>query len=143
MSNNTFRILLVEDNPFDARLTSDMLKENKNHEVIAVRDGEEAIRLLKGENGDNGPLRPDLILLDLKMPRRDGRAVLQAIKGEEELKRIPVVILTTSQDKADIRSAYDLGANCFVTKPMGLDRFSAAVKAIEHFWLTVAELPED
>jgi chemotaxis family two-component system response regulator Rcp1 len=137
-------ILLVEDNPGDARLTLEALKENKvsNHLHI-VKDGVEATAFLrrKGEYA-NAP-RPDIILLDLNMPRKDGREVLAEIKDDENLRRIPVVILTTSQAEEDILRSYDLHANCYVTKPVDLEQFIKVVQSIEAFWLTIVKLPPD
>lgn len=135
-------ILLVEDNPGDVRLTVEAFREGKvrNHMSVA-RDGVEALAFLRREGRYAHSPRPDLILLDLKMPKKDGREVLAEIKGDEELKRIPVVVLTTSEADDDIRKAYDCHANCYVTKPAGLHEFVKVVKAIENFWLRIVRLP--
>jgi chemotaxis family two-component system response regulator Rcp1 len=137
-------ILLAEDNPGDARLTLEALKENKvsNHLHI-VKDGVEAMAFLRHEGKYANAPRPDIILLDLNMPRKDGREVLTEIKGNESLRRIPVVILTTSQAEEDILRSYDLHANCYVTKPVDLEQFIKVVQSIEAFWLTIVKLPPD
>jgi two-component system, chemotaxis family, response regulator Rcp1 len=132
-------ILLVEDNPADVRLTIEALKAARVPNNLQVaRDGAEAIDLLKGA-GAHGP-RPDLILLDLNLPKKDGREVLADIKEDDNLRHIPVVILTTSQADQDILQSYLLRANAVTTKPVDVDQFFALVQAIEHFWLTVARL---
>ncbi|MBD3369919.1 response regulator [Candidatus Fermentibacteria bacterium] len=135
-------ILLVEDNAADARLAKEALKDSKiRNELYHVEDGESAIDFLyrKGEH-EKAP-RPDLILLDLNLPRKDGREVLAEIKGDEDLRRIPVVILTISKDEADVLKTYDLHANCYITKPINLDRFLEVIKSIEDFWLSIVKLP--
>jgi two-component system response regulator len=135
-------ILLVEDNAGDVRLTRESFKDAKVHNSLHVaRDGEEAMEYLcrKGKYAD-AP-RPDLILLDLNLPRKDGREVLAEIKADEDLKRIPVVILTTSKSEEDVLKSYNLHANCYVTKPLDFDRFIGVVQAIEDFWFTVVRLP--
>jgi CheY-like chemotaxis protein len=135
-------ILLVEDNPGDARLTREALKEAKIANTLAVvSDGVEALDYLHREGKYEHVHHPDLILLDLNLPRKDGREVLAEIKEDPNLRRIPVVILTTSQAEEDIFRSYDLHANCFVTKPVNLDEFLKAVRAIEDFWLAVVKLP--
>ena len=135
-------ILLVEDNPGDVRLTVEALKENKLHNNLhVVGDGEEAMAFLRRESEYADVPRPDLILLDLNMPKKDGRETLAEIKEDPDLKRIPVVILTTSQAEEDVLKTYDLHANCYVTKPVDLDQFIKVVKAIEAFWLTIVRLP--
>jgi CheY-like chemotaxis protein len=134
------RILLVEDNPADVRLTIEALKEARVPNVLQVaRDGAEALSLLHRADGDPAP-RPDLILLDLNLPRRDGREVLEDIKGDDTLRHIPAVILTTSRAEQDIARCYRLGANAFVTKPVDLDQFFAVVRSIEQFWLGIVKL---
>lgn len=135
-------ILLVEDNEGDVRLTKEALSENKmgNH-LSVVRDGVEAVDFLRKEGDYAGAPRPDLILLDLNLPKKDGREVLAEIKADEDLKRIPVVILTTSEADEDIFDAYTHYANCYVTKPVGLDHFIKVVKTIEEFWLVIVKLP--
>lgn len=135
-------ILLVEDNPGDVRLTLEAFKENKlrNH-LHVVGDGEEAMAFLRRESQYADAPRPDLILLDLNLPKKDGREVLAEVKGDPDLKRIPVVILTVSAAEEDVLRTYDLHANCYITKPVDLDRFVEAVKTIEDFWLTIVKLP--
>ncbi len=139
----TAEILLVEDNPADVRLTMEVMRESKmrNH-VTAVGDGEEALEYLQRRGRHANAIRPDLILLDLNLPRKDGREVLQEIKAIEELRRIPVVVLTTSKAEEDICHTYDLHANCYITKPMDLDKFIEVVRQIEDFWLTIVSLPD-
>jgi CheY-like chemotaxis protein len=134
------QILLVEDNPGDVRLTEETFREGKLWINLRVaRDGIEALMLLRDAAG----LRPDLILLDLNLPRKDGREVLADIKGDERLRRIPVVVLTTSAAEQDILRSYDLNANCYITKPVDLDQFLAVIRSIENFWLTVVKLPPE
>jgi CheY-like chemotaxis protein len=137
-------VLLVEDNPGDVRLTREALKEGKvrNHLHVA-RDGVEALAFLRRQGEHAGVPRPDLILLDLNLPRKDGREVLTEIKEDAALRQIPVVVLTSSQAEEDIRRAYDLHANCYITKPVDLDRFINVVRSIEDFWFTVVELPSE
>ncbi len=131
-------ILLVEDNPADVRLTVEALKEAKVRNRLQVaRDGVEAMALLRGSGA---AATPDLILLDLNLPKKDGREVLQEIKQDETLKQIPVVILTTSQAEADIVRSYHLGANAVITKPVDVDQFFHVVQSIERFWLEVVKL---
>ncbi len=135
-------ILLVEDNPGDARLTIEALKDAKVRNRLAVAtDGETALAMLHQEGAHRTVPRPDLILLDLNLPRLDGRELLQAIKGDESLRTIPVVVLTTSQAEKDIAESYRLNANAYVIKPVGLDQFLDIVRAIEGFWLEVVKLP--
>ena len=137
-------ILLVEDNPGDVRLTQETLKEFTvlNH-LSVVGDGVEAMAFLRRERNFARALRPDLILLDLNLPKKDGREVLKEIKADQELKRIPVVVLTTSSAEQDILKMYDLHANCFITKPVDLDQFSEVVRSIEDFWFTTVKLPPE
>ena len=135
-------ILLAEDNPGDARLAMEALKDAKvRNNMHVVEDGVEAMAFLRREGKYADALRPDVILLDLNMPRKDGREVLAEIKADEELRRIPVVILTVSKAEEDILRTYNLHANCYVTKPIDLDQFIKVVKAIEEFWLTIVKLP--
>lgn len=135
-------ILLVEDNPGDARLTREALKDSKmNNNLSVVEDGVEAIEFLRRIGQYADAPRPDIILLDLNLPRKDGREVLQEIKADNDLKRIPVVVLTTSDDERDILSTYDLHANCYITKPVNLNRFIEIVKSIEGFWFSIVKLP--
>jgi CheY-like chemotaxis protein len=135
-------VLLVEDSPGDIRLTQEALKDAKMHINLHVaRDGQQAMSFLmrQGEYA-NGP-RPDLILLDLNLPKKDGREVLKEIKEDPTLKIIPVVILTTSASEADILRSYSLHANCYITKPVSLDGFLTVVKSIDNFWMSVVKLP--
>ena len=135
-------ILLVEDNPGDARLTEEALKEGKVlNNLHVARDGFEALAFLKREEPFAEAPRPDIILLDLNMPRMDGRELLGRIKNEPDLKRIPIVVLTTSKAEEDIIRSYDLHANCYVTKPVDLDQFIKVVQSIKDFWFTVVKLP--
>lgn len=135
-------ILLVEDNPGDVRLTREALLEGKitNHLSVAP-DGVEALAFLRREGRYADAPRPDVILLDLNLPRMDGREVLTAIKADSQLRRIPVVILTTSSDERDVLRAYELHANCYITKPVDFEQFIGVVQAIENFWLTIVTLP--
>jgi chemotaxis family two-component system response regulator Rcp1 len=135
-------ILLVEDNPGDVRLTQEALDEAKVINNLSVVDnGVDALAFLRQEGQYSGAVRPDLILLDLNLPKKDGREVLADIKEDSNLRRIPVVILTTSQAEEDIVRSYDLHANCYVTKPVDLDQFIKVVKSIEQFWFSVVMLP--
>ena len=136
-------ILLVEDSPGDARLTKEALREGKvRNNLHVVPDGVEALAFLR-RAGKYGPVpRPDVILLDLNLPKKDGREVLAEIKEDDDLRRIPVVVLTTSQDERDVLRAYELHANCYITKPVDLDQFIAVIRSIESFWLTIVTLPE-
>lgn len=137
----TIRILLVEDNEGDIVLTKEALADAKiKNEVVVVRDGEQALTHLNTRK-DRPHMLPDLVLLDINLPRIDGKEVLQAIKNDEVLKKIPVVILTTSSSDQDIREAYNKHANCFITKPVDLDKFFDVVKMIEDFWITIVKLP--
>ena len=137
-------VLLVEDNPGDARLTLEALKEGKVlNRVSVVPDGVEAMAFLRRQGPYADVPRPDLILLDLNLPKKDGREVLAEIKADPGLKRIPVVILTTSQAEEDIARTYDLHANCYVTKPVDLDKFLEVVRSIEDFWLAFVQLPQE
>lgn len=135
-------ILLVEDNPGDIRLTEEALKESKvRNRLSIVYDGVEAMDFLQRKAPYENAPRPDIILLDLNLPRKDGRTVLEEIKADEKLRRIPVVILTTSDDEHDILRSYDLHANCYITKPLDLNQFAAIVKTIENFWFQIVKLP--
>lgn len=137
-------VLLVEDNPGDVRLMLEALKEGKVlNRVSVVEDGVEAMAFMRQEGKYADAPRPDLILLDLNLPLKDGRQVLAEIKTDADLKRIPVVILTVSQAEEDILKSYNLYANCYITKPVNLDDFISVVKAIENFWLTIVKLPPD
>ncbi len=143
-SGRPISILLVEDNPGDVRLTMEALKEGKVHNDLRVAaDGVEAIAMLRREGKYAGLSRPDLILLDLNLPRMDGREVLAEIKTDPVLKRIPVVVLTTSKAEEDVMRSYNLYANCYVTKPVDLEQFIHVVRSIDGFWLSVVELPPE
>ena len=135
-------ILLIEDNAGDARLAREALRDAKVRNNLSwVSDGVEALAFLRHQGKYSQSPRPDLILLDLNLPRKDGREVLTEIKADDNLKRIPVVILTTSQAEEDILRAYHLSANCYISKPVDLDQFMKVVKTIEDFWLTTVRLP--
>lgn len=135
-------ILLVEDNAADVRLTVEALREGKvRNRLTVARDGEEALDVLARRGPFAEAPRPDLILLDLNLPRKDGREVLAIIKADPSLKRIPVVVLTTSSAELDIIKSYNLHANCYITKPVDLDQFVRVVKSIDDFWLTIVRLP--
>jgi len=135
-------ILLVEDNPGDVRLTQEAFKDGKvRNNLFVVSDGLEALEFLHREGEYADVPRPDLILLDLNLPKKDGREVLEEIKAELDLRRIPVVILTTSKADEDILRTYDLHANCYIPKPVDLDEFMTVIRSIENFWLTVVKLP--
>jgi two-component system, chemotaxis family, response regulator Rcp1 len=141
-SGRPIEILLVEDNPGDVRLTREALKEAKVRNSLSVaNDGVEAMAFLRREGTHSAARRPDIILLDLNLPKRDGRQVLAEIKADPELRRLPVVILTTSKAEEDILKTYDLHANCFITKPVDFDQFVKVVHSIEHFWLSIVTLP--
>ncbi|MBV9895065.1 MAG: response regulator [Chloroflexi bacterium] len=135
-------ILLVEDNPGDVRLTIEGLNEGKvRNNLHVARDGVEALAFLRREGEFRDAVRPDLILLDLNLPRKDGREVLLDIKSDPTLKTIPVVVLTTSRAEQDVLHSYELQANCYITKPVDLEQFITVVKSIEDFWLTIVTLP--
>jgi two-component system, chemotaxis family, response regulator Rcp1 len=135
-------ILLVEDNPGDVRLTIEALRESKVHNNLHVaKDGVDALAFLRREQGYANAIRPDLILLDLNLPRKDGREVLAEIKADPLLKTIPVVVLTTSRAEQDVLRTYELQANCYISKPVDLDQFISVVRTIEDFWLTIVTLP--
>src|SRR6266446_7406050 len=144
MNEREIEILLIEDNPGDARLTIEALKEAKvRNKLNHLADGIEALAFLRRQGKYADAQRPDLILLDLNLPRKDGREVLAEIKADNQLKRIPVVILTTSQAEEDILRAYNLNANCYVSKPVDLDQFIKVVRTINDFWLTIVKLPSE
>ncbi|HAM38904.1 MAG: response regulator [Elusimicrobia bacterium RIFOXYC2_FULL_34_12] len=135
-------ILLVEDNPADVRLTTEALKEDKIfNNINVVPDGVEAMAYLRKEGKYTNTVRPDLILLDLNLPKKDGREVLKEIKSDDSLKTIPVVILTVSKSEEDILKTYNLHANCYITKPVDLNQFMKVAKVIQEFWLTIVKLP--
>ena len=138
------QILLVEDNPGDVGLTIEALKEaTVLNKLTVVKDGIEALSLLRRQGQHAHAARPDLILLDLNLPKKDGRDVLAEIKADDNLKRIPVIILTTSQNEQDVVKSYNLHANCYITKPLDLDQFIKVVKSIEDFWLKIVVLPKN
>lgn len=135
-------ILLVEDNPGDVRLTKEALKEGKVYNNLHwAKDGVEALEFLQRQGKHAKSPRPDIILLDLNLPKKDGREVLSVIKRDNELKQIPVVVLTTSKAEEDVLRSYELHANCYVTKPVDLEKFIHVVQSIDRFWLTVVTLP--
>lgn len=139
----TLKILLVEDNPGDIRLMKEALREGKlASELSVVENGEDAVAFLHRTGKYSAAPRPDLIFLDLNLPKKDGREVLADIKKDEILRRIPVVVLTTSEAEKDVFKAYDLHANCYVKKPVDLDSFLSVVRACEDFWLTIVRLPD-
>jgi CheY-like chemotaxis protein len=135
-------ILLVEDNPGDVRLTQEALKNSKLvNKLHVVGDGDEALAFLRKQNEHANAPRPDLIVLDLNLPKKSGREVLAEIKEDPDLRRIPVVVLTISTSEGDVLETYDLHANCFITKPIGLEQFLEVVRSIEDFWLSIVRLP--
>lgn len=135
-------ILLVEDDPADVELTKEGLKTAKMAiNLYAVDDGIKALQYLRGEGPYSSAVRPDLILLDLNLPKKSGSEVLREIKSDPSLKSIPVVVLTTSDADTDIAKCYDLGANCYITKPVGFDAFIKVVNRLEEFWFTVVKIP--
>jgi len=135
-------ILLIEDNPGDVRLTLEALHEGKvKNNLVVAPDGEAALAILRREGAHAEAPRPDLILLDLNLPKKDGREVLAEIKADEKLHCIPVVVLTTSKSEEDVLRSYQLNANCYITKPVDLEQFIRVVRAIEDFWLTMVVLP--
>jgi two-component system, chemotaxis family, response regulator Rcp1 len=141
-SKRPVQILLVEDNPGDVRLTEEVLREAKvATKLSTVRDGEEAMAFVRREGAHAGAPRPDLILLDLNLPRKDGREVLNELKSDDELRRIPVIVLTTSMAEPDILMSYDLHANCYIHKPIEFEEFSTAINSIQQFWLLTVQLP--
>jgi two-component system, chemotaxis family, response regulator Rcp1 len=136
------QVLLVEDNPADVRLTREVLEEGDGSvRLTVVRDGEEAMAFIRRQGVYTDSPRPHLVLLDLNLPKKDGREVLEEIKGDASFRRIPVVVLTTSAAESDIAHSYELHANCFMTKPLDLDEFFDAVRSIKEFWITNARLP--
>ncbi|WP_054773882.1 response regulator [Methylogaea oryzae] len=136
--------MLVEDNPGDVRLTQEALYESKvRNNLNIVGDGQEALAFLRREGKYADAPRPDVILLDLNLPKKDGREVLAEIKADPSLKRIPVVVITSSEAEQDIIKSYDLHVNCYVSKPMDLDQFVRVVQSIETFWLTIVKLPSE
>lgn len=139
---NNVEILLVEDNPGDVRLTLEALKAGKiNNKVLVMKDGEEAVNYLKRRNGYESRPLPDLILLDLNLPKLSGREVLATIKEDDALKHIPVVILTTSKAEDDVLKSYQHYANCYITKPVDFEQFSTVIKKLEDFWFSIVKIP--
>lgn len=137
-------ILLVEDNPGDVRLTREALRDGKvKNNLHVAMDGVEAMAFLRREGAYAHVPRPDVILLDLNLPKKNGREVLAEVKSDPELMRIPVVVLTTSRDEQDVLKAYEYHANCYITKPVDLEQFLAVVRSIEDFWFTIVRLPSD
>ncbi|EFC83668.1 response regulator [Parafrankia sp. EUN1f] len=135
-------VLLVEDDPGDVLMTREAFEDHKlKNNLNVVSDGVEALAYLRGEGAYAGATRPDLILLDLNLPRRDGREVLAEVKSDEQLRRIPIVVLTTSEAEEDILRSYDLHANAYITKPVDFERFVSVVRQIDDFFITVARLP--
>ena len=144
VNGHRVEILLVEDNPGDVRLTLEALKEGKvNNNLHVAQDGVEAMAFLRQEGKYAGVPRPDLILLDLNLPKKDGREVLEEVKGSPDLRSIPVVILSTSKAEEDIIKTYEYHANCYITKPVDYEQFFRVVRSIEDFWLTVVKLPSN
>jgi len=144
MRNKPIEILLAEDNPGDARLTVEGFKDAKvKNNITVVEDGKEALAYLRHEEPYANAALPDLILLDLNMPKKDGREVLAEIKADEKLMRIPVLVFTISNAEKDILEAYNLQASAFITKPIDLEEFLTVVKSLEDFWLTIVKLPQD
>ena len=135
-------ILLVEDNPADLRLAQEVLKEAKlDHQLLVARDGEEAMQILMQQGSHAGDPRPDMVLLDLNLPRKSGREVLAAVKGDARLRSIPVLILSTSKAESDVRACYDAHANCFLAKPVSIDDFARLAELIRDFWFGMVQLP--
>jgi len=141
-SGKAIDILLVEDNPGDVRLAQEALKESKvRNKLFVVEDGVEAMAFLHQQDKYTGVPRPDLILLDLNLPRKSGREVLAEIKNDEKLKQIPVVVLTVSRSEEDVTRCYNNYANCYITKPLDFNQFMKVTKSIDEFWLTIVNLP--
>lgn len=139
---NPIEILMIEDNPGDVRLTIEALKSNKiSNNLHVCKDGEEGLDYLFQRNGYESAIRPDLVLLDLNLPKLDGRSILKAVKEDAALRRIPIVVLTSSEAEEDITKSYDLHANSYITKPVDFDQFFNVVKTVEEFWLSVVKLP--
>lgn len=143
MSFDIIEILLVEDDPGDVELIKESIRDSKIRlNLNVVSNGDDAIKFLKKEGDFNESQEPDLIILDLNLPRRSGMEVLGEVKGNEDLKHIPIIVMTTSDQDTDIIKSYKLGANSYVTKPLGIDQFAKIVSSIENFWLTVVKLPK-
>jgi|ERR1051326_8049314 CheY-like chemotaxis protein len=141
-SSRPINILLVEDNPGDIRLTKEVLKEGKiRNDLNVVMDGEDAVFYLFKKGKFTDAVRPDIILLDLNLPKKDGREVLAEIKADEELKTIPVIVLTTSAAEQDVLNMYEHHANCYIMKPVDFEQFIKVIRSIENFWLNIVKLP--
>ena len=137
-------ILLIEDNPGDVRLTLEALRDGKiSNQVSVAHDGEEALDFLRQRGDHSEAERPDLVLLDLNLPKKDGREVLEEVKTDPELHRIPVIVLTTSSADRDILLSYDLHANCYIKKPIEYDEFMDAIRGLENFWTKIVRLPPE
>lgn len=135
-------ILLVEDNPADVRLTQEILRETSlDFELAVARDGEQAMAMLRRQGAHQDATVPDLVLLDLNLPRKDGREVLAEVKQDPSLRSIPIIVLSTSKAESDVRTCYDLHANCYLTKPVDLNHFAEMVQMIERFWFNLVLLP--
>jgi two-component system, chemotaxis family, response regulator Rcp1 len=142
MSGRRLELLMVEDNPADVRLTREAFKEGKILRALnVVKDGVEAMAFLRRQDPYSDVPKPDLVLLNLKLPRKDGREVLSEVKADPDLRRIPVVILTTSRAEEDVVKSYNLHANCYIVKPVDLDQFIGVIRLIERFWLMAVTLP--
>lgn len=142
ITKRPIEILLVEDNPADVRLTVEALKEGQvRHNLTVARDGHEALAHLFRRGEHSCAVRPDIVLLDLNLPRLDGREVLAELKSDRDLKRIPVLILTTSAAEEDVKHCYELHANCYITKPVDMDQFIELMQTIETFWFNTVQLP--
>jgi CheY-like chemotaxis protein len=142
MSSRPIEILLVEDNPGDARLTIEAFKEGRvTNSLTVINDGADALAYLRREGKYSAAKQPDLVLLDLNLPKMDGREVLAEVKSDERLRNIPVIVLTTSSGPEDVKRAYGSHANCYITKPVDLDQFLRVVQSIENFWLSLVKLP--
>jgi CheY-like chemotaxis protein len=143
-ASRPIEVLLVEDNPGDVRLTREALRDGKVHNNLSVTpDGVEALAFLRRQGKYAGVPRPDVILLDLNLPKKDGREVLEEVKADPSLRNIPVVVLTSSDAERDIAQAYALHANAYVTKPVDLDQFITVLRSIEDFWFTIVKLPPE
>jgi CheY-like chemotaxis protein len=141
-AGRTLEILMVEDNPGDVRLVTEVVSEAKLHaRLSAVRDGEEGLAFLRREGKYAQAPIPDLVLLDLNLPRKDGRELLAEIKRDPHLRHLPVIVLTTSRAEQDILKSYDLHANCYIIKPLGLDQVFSVMRSVVEFWFSVATLP--
>ncbi|MFQ5922342.1 MAG: response regulator [Anaerolineales bacterium] len=141
LKDRVWQILLIEDNLGDVRLAQETLRDAGRFELHVAENGEQAIEILHRKGSYSAVPLPDLILLDLNLPKKDGREVLAEVKEDPELKHVPIIVLTTSHSEADIINAYNLHANCYITKPVDLREFSTVMASLEHFWLRTATLP--